>query len=242
MKFSQNPFIASIVSVCYVLNFGPMLLTLCDTGELQREYNNNENREFEDHDHKNDASYQQITDQVSTNVLEFNSPRNNGEEYIAGGENGNKFVYNNVTSFSIKENKSKSKSDESDIDYEYDYDESHNIFNWSELIPTLVVYGATMVIGIAGNSLIIFTIFRYRRMKTTTNVFLASLASADLLLIIICIPVKVREGVCYVTCSATNLGYVGGHEGFNCLLTRCMFVRASLHMRREEKPTRCHCI
>ncbi|KAJ9583276.1 hypothetical protein L9F63_022381, partial [Diploptera punctata] len=64
------------------------------------------------------------------------------------------------------------------------------IYNWAELVPTLIVYGATMVVGIAGNSLIIFTICRYRRMKSTTNVFLASLASADLLLIIICIPVK----------------------------------------------------
>ena len=24
--------------------------------------------------------------------------------------------------------------------------------------------------------------------------------------------------------------------------TLCVFVRASLHMRREEKPTRCHCM
>jgi len=211
MKFSQNPFIASILSVCYVLNFSPVLLTLCDTDELQADYINNENREFEEHDHKNDASDQLSTNQVSTDVLEFNSPRNNGEGYTAGGENGNKFVYNN-SYFPIKENKSKSESNESDTDYEYDYDESHNIFNWSELIPTLVVYGATMVIGIAGNSLIIFTICRYRRMKSTTNVFLASLASADLLLIIICIPVKVRGKhlLCYMQC---NESWLCGHEG-----------------------------
>ena len=82
-------------------------------------------------------------------------------------------------------------SDIDDEDYDYDLDFAHNFYNWAELVPTLIVYGATMVVGIAGNSLIIFTICRYRRMKSTTNVFLASLASADLLLIIICIPVKV---------------------------------------------------
>jgi hypothetical protein len=209
MKFSQNPFIASIVGVCYVINFSPVLLTLCDTDELQAGYSNKGNREFEEHDHNNDASDQLNTNQVSTNVLEFNSPRNNGERYTAGGENGNKFVYNNVTSyFSMKENKSTSESNDNDTDYDYDYYDSHNIFNWSELIPTLVVYGTTMVIGITGNSLIIFTICRYRRMKSTTNVFLASLASADLLLIIICIPVKVRGRhlLCYEY--VTNLGYV----------------------------------
>jgi len=216
MKFSQNPFIASIVSVCYVLIFSPVLLTLCDTDEVQAEYSNNEKRDSEEHDHKNDASDQLSTNQVSTDIVEYNSARNNGEGYIAGGEN-NKFVYNNVTSyFSTKENKSKSEINESDIDYEYDYDESHNIFNWSELIPTLVVYGATMVIGIAGNSLIIFTICRYRRMKSTTNVFLASLASADLLLIIICIPVKVRERhlLRYMQC---NESWLCRHEGLNRL-------------------------
>jgi hypothetical protein len=65
MKFSQNPFIASILSVCYVLNFSPVLLTLCDTDELQVDYSNNENREFEEHDHKNDASDQLSTNQVA---------------------------------------------------------------------------------------------------------------------------------------------------------------------------------
>ncbi|XP_067005355.2 QRFP-like peptide receptor [Anabrus simplex] len=75
----------------------------------------------------------------------------------------------------------------------YDYEDSLFQFNWSELIPTLAVYGLTMVLGIVGNTLIIFTICRYRRMKSTTNVFLSNLASADLLLITICIPVKVAK-------------------------------------------------
>lgn len=47
------------------------------------------------------------------------------------------------------------------------------------------------VLGLVGNVLIVFTTARYRKMKSTTNVFLASLASADLLLILFCIPVKV---------------------------------------------------
>ncbi|XP_054287823.1 QRFP-like peptide receptor [Macrosteles quadrilineatus] len=68
-----------------------------------------------------------------------------------------------------------------------------NCFYWDELIPTLVVYGTTFLLGVVGNTLIVFTICRYRRMKSTTNVFLASLASADLLLLLICIPVKIAK-------------------------------------------------
>uniref|UniRef100_T1IDU0 G_PROTEIN_RECEP_F1_2 domain-containing protein n=1 Tax=Rhodnius prolixus TaxID=13249 RepID=T1IDU0_RHOPR len=75
-------------------------------------------------------------------------------------------------------------------DYDYDVQESFNTYIWEELVPTLVVYILTLVIGVTGNFLIIFTIARYRRMKSITNVFLASLASADLLLILVCIPVK----------------------------------------------------
>lgn len=76
-------------------------------------------------------------------------------------------------------------------DYEYEVMESHTTFHWEELIPTLVVYSVTFVLGLTGNCLIVFTTYRYRRMQTATNVLLSSLASADLLLIMFCIPVKV---------------------------------------------------
>lgn len=72
-------------------------------------------------------------------------------------------------------------------------EESMSSFDWSELLPTLIVYSLTFLLGLTGNTLIIFTITVYRRMKSTTNLFLASLASADLLLILCCIPVKVAK-------------------------------------------------
>ncbi|XP_046673377.1 gastrin/cholecystokinin type B receptor-like isoform X2 [Homalodisca vitripennis] len=94
-------------------------------------------------------------------------------------------------------------------DYEYDVDDdcffnfsdygnsaeprSWGCFYWDELLPALVVYSLTLLLGVVGNVLIVFTTCRYRRMKTPTNVFLSSLACADLLLIIICIPVKVAK-------------------------------------------------
>lgn len=80
-------------------------------------------------------------------------------------------------------------------DYDYDYEIALETFFWRELTPTLVVYAVTYVLGVVGNALIIFTIYRYRRLKTTTNVFLASLATADLLLILMCIPVKVSADI-----------------------------------------------
>ena len=50
----------------------------------------------------------------------------------------------------------------------------------------------TFLLGVIGNSLIVFAVFVYRRMKSSTNIFLASLAIADLLFCLICIPVKVK--------------------------------------------------
>ncbi|XP_052777813.1 gastrin/cholecystokinin type B receptor-like [Mya arenaria] len=59
-----------------------------------------------------------------------------------------------------------------------------------ELIPVSVVYGITLVLGMVGNILVIFSVTRYQQMMTTTNTFLLSLATADLLLVLICVPVK----------------------------------------------------
>lgn len=66
-----------------------------------------------------------------------------------------------------------------------------------ELIPVSIIYGVTLVFGMLGNILVIFSVTRYQQMLTVTNTFLLSLASADLLLVIICVPVKVRIQVLY---------------------------------------------
>ncbi|XP_063851983.1 QRFP-like peptide receptor isoform X2 [Scylla paramamosain] len=81
--------------------------------------------------------------------------------------------------------------------YFYDYEESLSTFHWDQLLPPLTVYVVTFLLGVIGNSLIIYTIFRYSGMKSTTNVFLASLASADLLLILVCVPVKTAKVFAY---------------------------------------------
>ncbi len=60
-----------------------------------------------------------------------------------------------------------------------------------ELIPVVLIYGLTMILGIIGNSLVVFSIIRYKRMQNVTNMFLTSLSSADFLLITLCIPIKV---------------------------------------------------
>lgn len=74
--------------------------------------------------------------------------------------------------------------------YYYDYDASVNDLPLHELVPVALIYGLVYIFGLFGNVLVIFTILKYRHMRNTTNVFLLSLSSADLLVILICVPVK----------------------------------------------------
>ncbi len=75
--------------------------------------------------------------------------------------------------------------------YEYDYEKSISDLPVSELVPVTIIYGLTLVLGVVGNVLVIFSIIHYRRMQTVTNTFLTSLATADLLLVLLCVPIKV---------------------------------------------------
>lgn len=76
-------------------------------------------------------------------------------------------------------------------DYNYTYEENLNYLPLDELIPSLTFYVLIGLLGLAGNILVIVAILAFPRMKSITNVFLLSLASADLLLVLICVPIKV---------------------------------------------------
>jgi len=60
-----------------------------------------------------------------------------------------------------------------------------------ELVPVSLIYGLTLLLGALGNLLVIMSICRFRRLHSVTNVFLLSLATADLLLVCVCVPIKV---------------------------------------------------
>lgn len=83
---------------------------------------------------------------------------------------------------------------DSDLYAEYDYDfEDTHVLPLKELVPVSIAYGLTLVLGITGNILVIASVIRFRKLHSVTNVFLLSLASADLLLVVICVPVKVSQ-------------------------------------------------
>jgi hypothetical protein len=55
----------------------------------------------------------------------------------------------------------------------------------------LSTFSMTLLLGVVGNAMILWAVLGFREMKSPTNIFLASLALADLLLCSICLPVKV---------------------------------------------------
>ena len=55
----------------------------------------------------------------------------------------------------------------------------------------VIIFSITFIMGILGNILIIIAVAKKMTIKSPTNTFLASLATTDLILITICLPVKV---------------------------------------------------
>ncbi|KAL8561698.1 hypothetical protein ACOMHN_025982 [Nucella lapillus] len=81
-------------------------------------------------------------------------------------------------------------SSPADYIYDYDYDLSVSMLPLNELVVNAVGYGLVLILGLVGNILVVVSVARYRRMHNVTNIFLLSLATADLLLVCICVPVK----------------------------------------------------
>ena len=65
-----------------------------------------------------------------------------------------------------------------------------------EEIIILFFFSLTLLLGVLGNAMILWAVLGFREMKSPTNIFLASLAVADLLLCVICLPVKVIHCFC----------------------------------------------
>ena len=57
-------------------------------------------------------------------------------------------------------------------------------FEWG----LIVIYIVTFLVGLIGNSLVCFAIWRNKKMRTITNIFIVNLSAADLGVIIICLP------------------------------------------------------
>ncbi|KAK6735087.1 hypothetical protein RB195_018343 [Necator americanus] len=57
-------------------------------------------------------------------------------------------------------------------------------------LPALL-YLTVFLVGTVGNAMVIFVVNRFKRMRNVTNVFLASLSTADLCLIWFCVPIMV---------------------------------------------------
>lgn len=52
----------------------------------------------------------------------------------------------------------------------------------------IAVYFVTFMVGLIGNSLVCFAIWRNKHMRTVTNIFIVNLSVADLAVIIVCLP------------------------------------------------------
>lgn len=63
-----------------------------------------------------------------------------------------------------------------------------NQLDQNRIILYLVAYCFVFLFGVTGNFAVIYVVCTIHRMQTTTNVLIANLASADLLVIVFCLP------------------------------------------------------
>lgn len=91
------------------------------------------------------------------------------------------------------------------VDYDYftldtlDYhtsDKEQALIELEAKVKTFIFitfYVLTFIVGFVGNSLVIYLIINIKKLQSITSLFLVSLATADLLLILVCVPIKIME-------------------------------------------------
>lgn len=63
----------------------------------------------------------------------------------------------------------------------------------TDFIPTVIIYGLAFIIGIIGNSLVIFAIVGDIKQRSNTTMFLLNLATSDILFLLVCIPCEISR-------------------------------------------------
>lgn len=54
--------------------------------------------------------------------------------------------------------------------------------------PTTIIYGIAFVVGVVGNGLVVFALLGDKKARNATSAFLVSLAVADVLFLLVCVP------------------------------------------------------
>lgn len=84
-----------------------------------------------------------------------------------------------------------------------DFDNFNDSMEYSEMlrhsatisIVYCIAYAIVFVVGIFGNFFVISVVFRVPRMRTVTNLFIANLAIADILVIVFCVPATLTSNL-----------------------------------------------
>lgn len=58
----------------------------------------------------------------------------------------------------------------------------------AHFIPTVTIYSVAFLVGLIGNALVIFAVFGDRKSRSVTKNFMVSLAVADILFLLVCVP------------------------------------------------------
>ncbi|CAG5124106.1 unnamed protein product, partial [Candidula unifasciata] len=84
-----------------------------------------------------------------------------------------------------------------DTAYYYSGDNIENLLKpWTKeqhFIPTVCIYGVAFLLGLVGNSLVIFAMVGDKKSRSTTATFMVSLAVADLLFLLVCVPYETAK-------------------------------------------------
>ena len=83
----------------------------------------------------------------------------------------------------------------------------------------IALYIIAIIVGLSGNFLVCFAVWRNQQMRTVTNLFIVNLAVADFLVILICLPPTVLGDV-------TETWYMGS---VMCKIVQYLQVRELIH-------------